>query len=284
MNFHYSNSGIWYCIWFVVPILASVSIATKLQAKFTRQVGIILLPLLIIGTIVGGYLNYEYWGYPFRRPTVFSEIKDAKSINSITAIRRQSNEVRFSTYVDSTLTERLFGREDMYYGNLDRPIMAFLDRANMNGGLYDWYEISIDPDKKTTDSELSQISNLLTKSKLLIEPNQSYEESGNRFTGRVIDFRTTNGQEYYHATLKSGEVSNDHYPLYEVLMRKSGASIEIVKSQHFYTDFAGVEGMEYANIASFFEAIALLCLGLIVLIVNGIRLILEKKKSYNTTS
>jgi hypothetical protein len=284
ITYHYSDSLIWYLAWFIFPIAVSLLLAFKLESKLTRQIGTFLLPILILGTAIGGYLNHEYWGYVFRRPTVFTELKEAKTIVSISNIKKASNDEDFSTYTDTTLSKRLFGREDIYYGNLDRPIMVFLDRANMNGGLYDWHKVSIDSSKKVSPPILRQVSTLLVDSDLLVPPNEGYEGRGDRLTGRLIEFRTVDNREFFHASLKSGEVANDHYPYYEVLFQEDGSEIELVKSQHFFTDFAGYEGMEYSNMASMFEILALLSLGVIVMMVRGIRLILKKKKGYNTAS
>ena len=279
INYHYSDSLIWYFLWFALPILASVLIAVKLQSRFFQKTGIALLPLLIVGTIIGAYFNNEYWGYPFRRPTVFKELKEASSIISITNIKKTTDEKDFRAYTDTTLTESLYGGEDLYYGNLDRPIMTFLDRANINGDLYGWYAIAKNVDKKISKSDLSLMSSLIAKSNLLVSPNEGYESSGNRFNGRIIEFKTVDGKSFYHITLKSGEVANDHYPLYEILFSKSDSKFDIVKSQYFYTDFAGVEGFEYSNLASLIEFIALVCIGLIVSLINGVEILIKRKKA-----
>ena len=279
INYHYSDDFVWYLIWFVIPVLASVLIAIRLKVNFFQKIGTVLLPLLIIGTIIGGYLNNEYWGYPLKRPTVFKELKEASTIISITNIEKLSDGKYFKSYTDTTSTKRLFGREDLYYGNLDRPIMTFLDRANINGDLYDWYEISKNIDKKTSENELRLISNSIVKSNLLVKPSKGYESSGNRFSGRIVAFKTVDGETFYHVTLKSGEVANDHYPLYEILLSKSNSKFDILKSQHFYTDFAGIEGFEYSNLASLIEFMALVCIGLIVLLINGIEILIKRKKA-----
>jgi len=279
INYHYSDSLIWYLLWFALPILASVLIATKLQFRFFQKIGFALLPLLIVGTIIGGYLNNEYWGYPFRRPTVFNELKEASSIISITNIKKLADEKDFRAYTDSSLTESLFGREDLYYGNLDRPIMTFLDRANINGDLYGWYEIAENVEKKISKNDLSLISSLIVKSNLLFSPSKGYESSGNRFNGRIIEFKTVDGKSFYHITLKSGEVANDHYPLYEILIANSDSALNIIKTQYFFTDVAGIEGFEYSNLAGFIEFVLFIFIGLIVLLINGVTILIKRKKA-----
>lgn len=280
INYHYSDSLFWYFIWFIFPILTSILISIKFQLKFLKQIGIILLPILLVGTLIIGYLNSDYWGYWFKRPTVFNELKEASLIVSITDIKKPFGKDDFSIDLDTTITKELYGREDLYYGNFDRPIMTFLDNAHIKPDLYYWYEISKDKNEKITKPELNIITKSIQNSNFLIQPeSKSYTERANRFSGRIIEFETDNNN-FYHIALKSGEVENDHYPFYEFLINTKNPN-KIIKRQVFYTDVAGIEGFEYANFAGLFEFLALIIIGFIVLIFNGIRLIVKRKKGYN---
>lgn len=276
INYHYSDSLFWYFIWFISPILTSILISIKFQIKFQKQIGKILLPILLIGTLIIGYLNNDYWGYWFKRPTVFNELNEASSIISITDINKPFEKDDFSIEIDTDITKELYGIEDLYYGNFDRPIMVFLDNAHVKPDLYYWFEITKDTNKKITKSELSILTKNIQNSNFLIQPeSESYTERANRFRGKIIEFKTDNSN-FYHIALTSGEVGNDHYPFYEFLINTKDPN-KIIKWQIFYTDFAGIEGVEYVNFAVLLEFSALVIIGLIVMIFNGISLIMKKR-------
>jgi len=278
INYHYSDSLFWYFNWFIFPILTAILISIKFQVKLIKQIGIILLPALIIGTLITGYLNNNYWGYWFKRPTVFNELKEASSIISITDIKKQYNQEVFSIEIDTSTIKEFYGREDLYYGIFDRPIMTFLDNAHINPDLYYWFEITKDTNNKITKSELDIITKNIQKNNFLIQPqSKSYEESANRLSGKIIEFNT-GGNTYYHIALTSGEVKNDHYPFYEFLINKKQPD-KIIKKQMFYTDCAGIEEFEYANFAGLLEFLSLTIIGLIVIFFNGIRSIIRKHKT-----
>ncbi len=279
VNYHYSDSLIWYFLWFIFPITTSILISIKLQANYLRRIGVILLPALIIGTVISGYLNNNYWGYWFKRPTVFKELKEASSIVSITDINKPFGKEDFVVEIDSNRTKELYGRKNLYYGNFDRPIMTFQDKAHIHPELYDWFEITIDSSKKINNSDLLSLTRTILGSHLLVQPKtKSYNESTNRLKGKIIEFKTLDNKSFYHIALTSGEVSNDHYPFYEFLIEKND-KIDIKNNQIFYTDVAGIEGFEYMNIIGLFEFFLLLIIGILVLLFNSVKLIIKGKKA-----
>jgi hypothetical protein len=60
--------------------------------------------------------------------------------------------------------------------------------------------------------------------------------------------------------------SNDHYPFYEFLFIEDGNSYKLIKYQKIYTDFAGIEGVEYGHLAPFIS-LSLTLLGIVVSII-----------------
>jgi len=123
INYHHSSD----LFWIILPIITSLLIVSRNKSLFLKQLGYVLLPCLIIGTIVGVLKNKDYWGYYFKRPTVFNEIKEANRIITLSFIGK-SNENSFEIYFpDSTFTSELYGREDPYYGSYDRALMTFSD-------------------------------------------------------------------------------------------------------------------------------------------------------------
>lgn len=75
LNYHYSDESSWYFIWFLLPLLTSLIIISKFKIPFFQQAGSLLFPLIIIGTIYIGKNNKDYWGYAYKRPSIFHEVK-----------------------------------------------------------------------------------------------------------------------------------------------------------------------------------------------------------------
>ena len=53
---------------------------------------------------------------------------------------------------------------------------------------------------------------------------------------------SADGQAILAVAAEGGQLSNDHYPTYEVIADPAG---NVVRSRVFFWDFAGVEGFEY---------------------------------------
>lgn len=216
-----------------------------------------------------GYVNNNQWGYWFKRPAIFNELKDAKTIVSISDITKEFDKDYFNIESDTDLTKELYGRRDIYYGNFDRPIMVFQDNSSKYPDLYNWYEITTDSKTKINPSDLKSITKSILRSNILIPASSdTYKERANRFSGKIIEFKTFENKSFYHVAMTSGEISNDHYPFYEFLIEKSRSN-KILKHQIFFVDIAGIEGVEYVNLIGFLEFSCLLSIGILVALFNG---------------
>ena len=109
-------------------------------------------------------------------------------------------------------------------------------------------------DKKLKASKglLLCIDKLIKESGLLDYGEKNWDTSG-QLSGILSEFTTINKLKYIFVGLSGGQVSNDHYPFYEFLFIENNRKLELVKKQKFYTDIAGYEGFEYANIAPIFS-------------------------------
>ena len=273
INYDHADSYFWYLLWFGIPILTSILIAWKLHIKFLNKLGLVFFPLLLIGTLVGGYINFEYWGYFFKRPAVFSELKNCKEIQSIDFIERAPKTSELVIEKKEVHSDLFSSREDPYYADYDRALMTFIDyskylsQIDENGDKWythsnarDWHKILNDSSKTISQDLLHQIQPILTS-------DQYHDYSWTPYNGQVVVFRNTNNIEYCHVSLESWEVENDHYFVWEILIDTSRPS-EIVKSQVYFYDFAGIEGLEYCNVAPMGEAFVLITSIAIVLLMN----------------
>ena len=273
LSMDYSGNLLFYFVWIGVPIIISILISIKLHKKYVEYTGILLLPVLLVSTLLMGKYNNDYWGYWYKRPAVFSEVKKASSIISITDIKKSPEREDF-TIKYSKPSKELSGREDMYYGNLDRPLMVFEDKGD---ALNDWFDVANDSSNVINDVDLLSITNTVLNSNLLVGPQSdsdydTYIKGAKEFKGKIIVFKTEDQASFYHLALQGGQVSNDHYPIYEFLINKNDKNT-IVKNQLYFIDFAGIEGFEYAFIGAFIEFILLCICELLVVFLDAFKLL-----------
>ena len=285
ISLHYSDSLTWYFIFYLVPLLAGLTFYVWLQNKYvSKNLRILfgeLLFLQLAFTLTASIVNYNYWGYPFKRPAVFREILTADKVLTCSRVSNID-----STYIqplkvisDTTKSmNNLYGREDFYYGTSDRIFMTFQDRAHINGNLYDFPKIYNNSKLKVSQNTLLIIDKQIKESKLLDKGEINWDTSG-QLNGILTEFISADNTEYVFAGLSGGQVSNDHYPFYEFLFVKNNNQLKLIKKQRFYTDVAGIEGLEYSNIAPFFSLL-LTAFGLTRVIIMGRknRTILSRKK------
>lgn len=276
ITLHYSDNLTWHFIFFLVPLLAGLTFYFWLKNKYiSKDLKILFGSLLLLQlafTGIASIMNFNYWGYAFKRPPVFSEILKADRVLTCSRVSNiDSTGIKaFHVTIDTTKSmDNLYGRKDFYYGTADRIFMVFEDRAHINGYLYDFPKIYNDPKLKASKNSLLSIDKQINESKLIDKGEKNWDTSG-QLNGLITEFKTEDNEKYIFAGLSGGQVSNDHYPKYEFLFAEKNNQYELIKKQRFYNDIAGIEGLEYANISPFFSLL-LTAVGLIRAIIIGTR-------------
>lgn len=266
LYYNITDSLFWITISYIFPFLVSLLIAILLKnQKSLISFSRIYFPILIIISLTGSFWNYHYWGYFFKGPAIFSEVKNANEILSIT-----DN----TTSIENDLFSHIDINPDYYYYSYERPIIAMLEDWESRGNLMDYENIYKSETSKLSNIEITTLKNLIAKSNFLTKPEKGYEQFSNRINGLFIEFTTSkqnnttivNNEKlnrkpvleydkiYTYAIISSGQLSNDHFAIYEFLIKNN----KIVKKQKFYYDVAGIEGLEYPTSAFMIDAILLL--------------------------
>jgi len=268
ITFQYSESLTWYFIFFLVPLLAGIAFYLGLKNIYLprgfRMLLWIILILQLSFTIISSVLNYNYWGYAFRRPTIFNEVFNADKVLSGSKIytKISTGIASYFVVIDSTeLLEGLLGRTNLYYGKIDRIFMAFQDKSSEKPSLNDFPKIN----QKASKIYLNSVFKQIYESGIIDKGEKDWDTT-RQINGIVTEFVTKDKDKYLFAGLSGGQVSNDHYPFYEFLFIEKDNRYKLIKKQRFYTDIAGIEGLEYAIIAPFFSLL-LTVIGLIVSII-----------------
>lgn len=266
-NYHHSNEWIWYLIWWIGPIAFSIFLAKQFRFKFFLKTGYLLLPVIMIATICLGIWNKKSWGYFFKRPAIFSEVKNIEKINAISIVSTDKVSLPFNIEEERYEFQELNDDLDPYYGNMDRMHLTIIENAPK---IIQSFQRNNSTSKVSND-DLTVISNKIEESNLIVAAERGYAERGeDRLHGIAVEFNTNSKSRYLYIALSGGQISNDHYPFYEFLFEKS-ISLELSKKQMYFVDFAGIEGAEYCNIAPPIELLCFIVCGILILLFNGIQ-------------
>ena len=278
--YHYSEELTWYILFFALPFVAGLAFYFWLKGKSISKGIKILFGLICIlqlaFTLTAAIKNSNYWGYSFKRPAVFNEIEHASMIFEYSRVFNSDSTGLKPLYkiVDTTsdfTTES--GREDPYYGTIARLFWVLEDISRGSGGLYDFPKARQEENRNISISDLKNIDGQIQRTGMIDKGEKPYYDHLGELSGVITKFQADDSAIYIFTGLKGRQISNDHYPFYEFLFLEKNGNCLLIKKQKFYTDFAGIEGLEYANIAPLFSLLLTLVgvlSGTIILIVNRI--------------
>ena len=287
--YHYSNDSMWYILVFGLPLMAGITFSFWIKKKNVSKgvkflfgtIFVIQLTFLLISTSK----NKEYWGYSLKRPTVFRELSKASTIlecsrvtnydstgiksfyivvgttEAINPLKNYENLYQAFAIMDTTevidVTEKyaeLCTKQDPYYDNFARPFMVFLYNSHRYSDLYNFQDVYEDKNRNIPENELLSIDNQIKNTGFIDKGKEKshYDQLG-QLNGLITKFQTNKNKTYIFAGFGGQEISNDHYPHYEFLFIEDNGNYNLIKKQKYYTDFAGFEGLEYANFAPLFS-------------------------------
>ena len=149
--------------------------------------------------------------------------------------------------------------------------MTFLGKSHRGVNLYSLNEILLDSRRGLAGDNLVELSERIHADQMIPEIYKGYSPRKLALSGSITEFETTDKTKYIYAGLSGGELANDHHPFYEFLFSASGDELILKKKQVFFTDFAGIEGVEMINLIPFFSFVIVLFSLFIYLIFSLIR-------------
>jgi len=226
---------------------------------------VIACVMAAISFAVATGLSKSYWGYFVSRPAVLKEISRVTTVDAVIPVETESDEEgRRSIVAQSkySIADRLaYGRNDSYYGLTERLLLA-LDERNLLPQTHD-----------TDLADLPELFPLIRGSGILAKPEPGYNDS-DILRGVVIDARDHSGERLVFLGLLGRQLSNDHYPYYEILFSGS-TDLSYVRGQRFYYDVAGIEGFEWYTTWPHFAVIGTLVgiviVTMVMLVWNGMK-------------
>lgn len=110
----------------------------------------------------------------------------------------------------------------------------------------------------------------------MLDPWDGKYDSWSKRSGVAVQALDKSGSPFLFIGLRGGQISNDHCPFYEILLRgnKDSSEFNLIRSQVFYFDVAGMEGTEWPVIWLYIVipgiVIGLLIVGILRLLWNCI--------------
>jgi hypothetical protein len=125
---------------------------------------------------------------------------------------------------------------------------------------------------------------LLQQTSILAEPEEGYNDS-DLLQGVVIDALSKSGQRLVFVGLNGRQLSNDHFPYYEIVFTgdTGSSALSYMRGQRFFYDVAGIEGAEWFLVWPFL-ALAGVVIGFVIVTVFMLiwRLIKRTRKARQT--
>ena len=247
---------------FALSYLLAVVLARVLArgTRFRRPAmtyGAVALAMVMVGFVASIGISRAYWGYYFARPPVPNEVQQVDSISAVIPVTTEALDDgprRMIVQDEYSIADRLaYGGKDQYYCLDERLLLAF-------------DEMGLLPDAHATElPPLPDLFSLVQQSGILAEPEEGYNGS-DLLSGVVIDALSRSGQRLVFVGLTGRQLSNDHYPYYEMAFTGSAESsgLSYIGGQRFFYDVAGIEGAEWHLIWPFLALIGVIAAFVVV--------------------
>lgn len=269
--------------------LGSVSlgylIAQILAFAFQRATGfrrpvraylLAMLPVALLSFSLGIGFSKTYWGYFFFRPALLKEFRQIAQVSALVPVETSDATHAPPSLVhggDSSLAEDLAYAEDNSYDDPAGRLLLALERQHL-----------LPAEFSTSLSDLPPLLPLAQASGLMASSETGYE-SERSLRGIVVDAVDPAGTRLVFLGFHGGQVSNDHYPYYEMLFTAPAGSsdLKFVRGQRFFFDIAGIEGAEWYVMGLVFSLmavpLALVALMAAMAIGRAIAWLLDKRKT-----
>jgi hypothetical protein len=218
--------------------------------------------LALVGAIA---VSKAYWGYWFSRPSLDSCIVEARRYGGVAFFETDDKAKRPLALVDegdTSVSQELKHYLGDTYTSGHRRVLQALDTRGV---------LSTLPRKKL--AELPPISELVQSTGALIPPDPGYEQWGSLYSGLALQAEDADGRQLLFIGLHGGQVSNDHYPIYELLFAAAPGTerFELLSRKQWFVDIAGIEGLEWYVMFPYFfvAALVLVLIGVAIIVASG---------------
>ena len=229
------------------------------------------LSICLVAFVVSIILSRLYWGYYFFRPPLLPEtatIAKVKAVFPVATEEGPSGEKYFIIRKKISLQESISFAERDPYDGIDERILVSLDRKGL-----------LPPDYSEVGQDLSGLYSIIQTSGLMEAPDEGYNFS-DMLRGIVVDAQDGIGQRLVFVGVTGGQLSNDHYPYYECILKETANNrrLSFIRGRRFFYDVAGIEGCGWYIIWPYLFLAGVMIVLPILTIVIGMGRVMKKCK------
>lgn len=193
----------------------------------------VIAATLLLAAGAAAVFSFRYWGYAFARPEPdgLGEFAVVTGLSGVTC--NPEPRPRCTLSAAEPVREIVSScQKDPYYCLRERFVFA-LTRAGLPPA-----------DNRPAPAGITApIESFLAATDLLAEHEPGYEDR--TLAGLVVTGRSVDGQSLAAIAISGRQVSNDHYPHYEVLLGLEKDGYHPLSQRRFFYDVAGMEGLEW---------------------------------------
>mgnify|MGYP001043212750 CR=1 FL=1 len=235
--------------------VALVKRATGLQNALPLYGGAVLA-VISLAFFVSIAFSRIYWGYAFHRPSVPPELRDVTEVSTIISVVTEQTAMgkyRFVIDPRASIDETLAYAKEHPTGNNGERILVQLDDKHL-----------LPEEMATFFGPYADLYDRLPDTGLLARAQDGYTSAG-LLRGFIVEARDRSASQLVFLSATGGQVSNDHYPCYEMVFERDPRSgqLTFINGQRYFFDVAGIEGVTWAAlwlVASFIGVVVVLTL------------------------
>lgn len=234
-----------------------------------RTLLMVILATASLAFIAAISISRAYWGYWFTPPPLDPRVVNAASIVSHSAFdttREKDGTLRCVLAPSLNLNKRLpwipapgYSR-DSDYSFREREEDVFRQRGLLNTDAAGF-----------PTERLANLHSILDRTGLLLGGSKGYADA-KLLSGRVWELKSADHQPLLFVSAQGREVSNDHYPYYEILFDNANPDNPVLLSHNrFFYDVAGFEGVTALRLFAGFTILALIPTMIATVLVMALR-------------
>ena len=212
--------------------------------------------ITIAAIAIGTWETHAYWGYLFVRPKLVDKINDFDTVKSWGTLDRDESSIDWKNTAKPQLKiktaitpswENVVKEADEFCKNTSRFFTSqtcLYDEATL---YFDRQELITAKTPQLSSKALTRWHTKLVENVFIEIPQKQYQDNDYRL-GLVVVGRDSKKVPLVFIGLQGGQVENDHYPYYEIILRrksKKPVKWEVIAERVFSIEIAGFEQMDY---------------------------------------
>jgi hypothetical protein len=225
------------CAW---PVLLFFIVPTLIAAVLARMGYGSSVPVVVaaIASMLAGFaVSYAYLGYVISPPQLLAELQGIAVVEQITRFDGLNAAGVPAANLRGLSTVPLPGtleRNDPGLMPYER-ILESLEARNL----------SIQSSNTMGPHDLAGLWQAAEQDEILLAGESGYDDA-KKLWGYAGVAKDAAGSELLFLTAMGDQHSNDHYPYYEIAFRRDGPDFQVLNSQQYFEDIAGLEGVGFA--------------------------------------